>query len=147
MNRRSWRSRLWQRRRSPPSDRHRYRPHRSRPARAATRGALQPDAPWPQDRYGAELATLEQALATLRKRYDYGQLQARQGEIEAQTDPSPADVAELQALRQRLEQLEADLAAEQLHWGVWVEPFWQAVRFGGLGIVIGWILRAIAQGQ
>lgn len=95
------------------------------------------------------------ALANLRKRYEYRQLQARQAELEAAAAASaapgdaepPPTVEELQALQARLEQLETELADVDMSWGVWVEPFWQAVRFGGVGIIIGWILRAIAHGN
>jgi hypothetical protein len=36
---------------------------------------------------------------------------------------------------------EVDLMLESRLLNLW-EPFWQAVRFGGLGIAIGWFLRA-----
>jgi small-conductance mechanosensitive channel len=119
-------------------------------------GALQPDAARTGDALGADIAALETALATLRKRYEYHQLQARKTAIETEAAPSstaedsdqtPPTVEEVQALQARLEQLEEELADVDLSWGVWVEPFWQAVRFGGVGIIIGWILRAIAHGN
>jgi hypothetical protein len=101
------------------------------------------------------LTTLEQAIATLRQRFHYHQLQRQQATLMAQlassesdpTDPLTQLHADLQALQQQLTALEATLEAQHLTWGVWVEPFWQAVRFGGAGIVIGWILRAIVQGN
>jgi hypothetical protein len=158
MNRRPWRSRPSISRRWPktknlgPSRRRSGQIHRHR----SVQGALQPDAARTGDALGADIAALETALATLRKRYEYHQLQARKTAIEAEAAPSstaedsdqtPPTVEEVKALQARLEQLEEELADVDLSWGVWVEPFWQAVRFGGVGIIIGWILRAIAHGN
>lgn len=49
---------------------------------------------------------------------------------------------QLQELSDRLEQIEADLESRLLSWSSFREPFWQIVRFGGLGVVIGIILRS-----
>jgi hypothetical protein len=43
---------------------------------------------------------------------------------------------QLQEISDRLEQLEADLESRLLSWSSLREPFWQIVRFGGLGVVI-----------
>ncbi|WP_199288985.1 hypothetical protein [Pseudanabaena sp. FACHB-1998] len=48
----------------------------------------------------------------------------------------------LQEISDRLEQIEADLESRLLSWSSFREPFWQIVRFGGLGIIIGVILRS-----
>ena len=62
--------------------------------------------------------------------------------------PSPSHpqkeelLKQLQALTEQLEQIEADLESRLLSWSSFREPFWQIVRFGGLGIGIGVILKS-----
>ena len=51
---------------------------------------------------------------------------------------------QLQEISDRLEQLEADLESRLLSWSSLREPFWQIVRFGGIGVVIGVILKSCA---
>lgn len=51
---------------------------------------------------------------------------------------------QLQEIGDRLEQLEADLESRLLSWSSLREPFWQIVRFGGIGVVIGVILKSCA---
>jgi DNA repair exonuclease SbcCD ATPase subunit len=51
---------------------------------------------------------------------------------------------QFQEISDRLEQLEADLESRLLSWSSLREPFWQIVRFGGLGVVIGVILKSCA---
>jgi O6-methylguanine-DNA--protein-cysteine methyltransferase len=53
---------------------------------------------------------------------------------------------ELNQLKTQLETLEFDLESRLVTWGSFQEPFWQAVRFGGLGIVIGWLLKSCSGG-
>ncbi len=49
---------------------------------------------------------------------------------------------QLQTIGDRLEQVEAELESRLIAWSSLREPFWQIVRFGGLGIVIGVILKS-----
>ncbi len=51
---------------------------------------------------------------------------------------------QLDELGEQLEQIEADLESRLLSWSSFREPFWQIVRFGGIGIIIGVILRSCA---
>lgn len=51
---------------------------------------------------------------------------------------------QLQEISDRLEQLEADLESRLLSWSNLREPFWQIVRFGGIGVIIGVILKSCA---
>lgn len=53
---------------------------------------------------------------------------------------------ELNQLKTQLETIEFDLESRLVTWGSFKEPFWQAVRFGGLGIVIGWVLKSCSGG-
>ncbi|HEY9884583.1 MAG TPA: hypothetical protein V6C98_13325 [Thermosynechococcaceae cyanobacterium] len=93
-----------------------------------------------------ELATIERSLADLKERYiqvqqdeqTQAQLQERQGQLKQQGQRSPALKAELAHLQTQLDELEVKLESRLFSWGSLREPFWQVVRFGGLGIVIGW---------
>ena len=49
---------------------------------------------------------------------------------------------QLQALDDQIEQIEADLESRLLSWSSFREPFWQIVRFGGIGVVVGVILKS-----
>lgn len=70
--------------------------------------------------------------------------------VNASTDssstPSPAaDLAtaqaELSRLQQAVDEFELHLASHLLSWQQLREPFWQSVRYGGLGLVGGWVLH------
>lgn len=51
---------------------------------------------------------------------------------------------ELKQLKARLEETELALESQLFSWGGLREVFWQAVRFGGLGVAIGWLLKGWA---
>ncbi|MFN5390489.1 MAG: hypothetical protein ACK5CM_15170 [Pseudanabaena sp.] len=51
---------------------------------------------------------------------------------------------QLDAVTEQLEQIEADLESRLLSWSSFREPFWQIVRFVGIGIFMGVILRGCA---
>ncbi|MBW4631847.1 MAG: hypothetical protein KME30_08050 [Iphinoe sp. HA4291-MV1] len=107
-----------------------------------------------------ELLDVEDALVALKERYN--QVQAdkdRQRELQqrlkrcSQGEPPkglsrhsqlPNMKAELKQIQQQLEVLELNLESQLFSWGSLKEPFWQAVRFGGLGVIIGWILKSVA---
>ena len=107
-----------------------------------------------------ELAAVEQALADLKYRYrdlqnalrQRDQLQKKQSEIEL--------IQELAEINKKIQELSIDLESKlltdadlqrilkRLYWealkeeGVLREWFWQIVRFGGLGFILGWILKS-----
>ena len=118
---------------------------RRRRRRPSPWGALQPPGEaMPDDggdELGAAIAQLEGAIAALRQRYEQIRAnQTQQQTLQAQrSDPSlsPTELADLEA---QLHRLEADLESSLLTWETLAEPFWQAVRFGGLGVIIGWVL-------
>ena len=61
--------------------------------------------------------------------------------------PSPHKeelLKQLQEVGEQLEQIEANLESRLLSWSSFREPFWQIVRFVGIGIIIGVILRSCA---
>ncbi|HEY9696222.1 MAG TPA: hypothetical protein V6D10_03100 [Trichocoleus sp.] len=103
--------------------------------------------------------SLRQAEETLlRLKARYAQIQAdqqRQQELQyrledtrqgLRRDRTPALKAELKAIQQQLDEIEVALESQLFSWSGLKEVFWQAVRFGGLGIVLGWLLRSWAGG-
>jgi hypothetical protein len=95
--------------------------------------------------FDREIAELEQAIAALKQRQAEIELAEREqvvlerqrNELKHKGSKHPDVKQELAQIRSRLEQL--DLILESRLLNLW-EPFWQAVRFGGLGIVIGWFI-------
>lgn len=95
-----------------------------------------------------ELAAVERSLHDLKERYmqvqqdeqTQAQLQQRKEQIkrQRQRSSSPDLKAELTHLQAQLDELEIKLESHLFSWGSLREPFWQIVRFGGLGVVIGW---------
>ncbi|HIK43568.1 MAG TPA: hypothetical protein IGR64_01645 [Leptolyngbyaceae cyanobacterium M65_K2018_010] len=53
--------------------------------------------------------------------------------------------AELNQLETWVEDFETELASRLFSWQHLQEPFWQAVRYGGLGLVGGWFLHWLVQ--
>ena len=82
---------------------------------------------------------------------DFEALQQRYGEVQeafAQWSETRAAIthghlpkAELQRLKKQLETLEETLENRLLSWNNLKEPFWQVLRFVGLGLVLGWFFR------
>lgn len=116
-----------------------------------------PDANTPQSEalefeqeFEQELANVERSLQELKQRYTQvqqdqatqAQLQARQSDLKQQLKrrKSAEMQAELKRLETQLEELETNLESHLFTWGSLKESFWQIIRFGGLGIVIGWFL-------
>jgi seryl-tRNA synthetase len=97
-----------------------------------------------------ELLEAERSLIALKERY--AQVQAdksRQAELQQslkklRKNHQPEMKAELQQIKQQLELLEVSLESQLFSWGSAKKPFWQAVRFGGLGVIIGWLLKSLA---
>jgi protein subunit release factor A len=120
-----------------------------------------------QDEFAQELIKVEQSLADLRQRYHQvtrdsqhqEELQQREQQLRSQWQRSPTPELErqLQEIKEQLQDLEISLESallsdrrlKSLFWeglrkGVIGELFWQIVRFGGLGVVIGWLLKSCA---
>ena len=100
------------------------------------------------------IAEVEQALVALKQRYAQVEsdrqrkveLKHRIEEIRPQlaNNKLPELQAELKEVKTQLETIEVNLESQLFSVDVFKEPFWQAVRFGGLGIVVGWILKSCA---
>lgn len=85
-----------------------------------------------KDRY-AQVQRDEQQLETLQERKANLQAQGKSAKLKA----------ELREIEQQLEELELNLESRLFSWSGLKEVFWQAVRFGGLGIAIGWSLAFV----
>lgn len=83
------------------------------------------------------LTEAERSLAELKQRYSQFQ--------EAQEQLPASEVKSLRGalgeIQEKLEELDVYLKFFLFNWSEAKEPFWQAVRFGGLGVVIGWLLK------
>ena len=111
------------------------------------------------------LSTIERSLLALKERYGAVQtaeieqenLTKHRQEIEAQWQENqlPELEQELQHINEQLQELSVTLesyllsepALQDLFWkglrqGILGEAFWQIVRFGGAGLVLGWLLKS-----
>ncbi|MBE9126382.1 MULTISPECIES: DUF2203 domain-containing protein [unclassified Coleofasciculus] len=107
------------------------------------------------DEFEQALSEVERSLELVKERYNQvqrdrkrqAQLQHRREEIRRSMRNSSNRQtlqAELRQIKEQLETIELNLESQLVSWGSFKEPFWQAVRFGGLGIVIGWLLKSCA---
>jgi seryl-tRNA synthetase len=98
------------------------------------------------------IAAVERSLAALKERYTQIQVdRQRQAELghrreeirqSNRRNPLPQLKEELRQIDRELESIELNLESSLFSWGSIKQPFWQAVRFGGLGILIGWLLKS-----
>lgn len=49
--------------------------------------------------------------------------------------------AQLQTIQTQLEDIDTAIAAQLITWSSFKEPFWQIVRFGGLGFLLGILVK------
>ena len=93
----------------------------------------------PNQEFEQALADAQLKLSAVRERYEQvRQGQGRQGALKRRLEELQQ---ELREVSQQLEVLEVELESRLFSWMRLSEPFWQAVRFGGLGLVGGWILH------
>jgi hypothetical protein len=95
-----------------------------------------------------ELATFERALKDtaddfllLRDRFFAIRRAKAKYEQATTADLSRLSEEDLAQMQDRIEALKVTLESQLLSWREVQEPFWQIVRFSGLGLVIGWFLR------
>lgn len=89
------------------------------------------------------LENVERSLNALKDRYaQVQQDQQRKAELETQKESAKLKT-ELREIEQQLEELELNLESRLFSWSGLTEIFWLAVRFGGLGIAIGWSLAFV----
>jgi hypothetical protein len=107
------------------------------------------------DEIGTEIQDLERLLVDLRDRYEQiqvdeplrSQLQAQitaQQKIPATSDQKANLKAELAKLTDQLDEVEMRLESRLVSWLGLREYFWQIVRFGGFGLLLGWGLTTWA---
>jgi len=97
------------------------------------------------------LQDVERVLGDVKERYEQVkrdrvrqvELGHRREDIRREKSPLPEFKAELRQIQQELETIELNLESSLFSWGSVKAPFWQAVRFGGLGIIIGWMLKSL----
>ncbi|NEP40489.1 MAG: DUF2203 domain-containing protein [Okeania sp. SIO2G4] len=104
--------------------------------------------------FGQALAEVDRSFAALKERYSQVQYyQRRKAELKHRLEEVRPEVRrqktnelreELQRIQTELETIELNLESSLFGWNSIKEPFWQAVRFGGLGIAIGWLLKSCA---
>ena len=102
-----------------------------------------------------EILAVEQLLFALKERYNQvQQAQRRQVELKHRVEEILPELRQhrTQQMREELKKLEAELETIELNlesrlftWNTIKEPFWQAIRFGGAGMIIGWLLNSVAQ--
>lgn len=100
------------------------------------------------------LAQVERSLTELKERLAQVQRdRQRQAELkhlyeEVRQDRSMARSqqmkTQLKQIQQELETLEVSLESSLFSWSSLKEPFWMAVRFAGIGIILGWLLKSCA---
>ena len=106
----------------------------------------------PEPEFAQELEEVERSLLSLKERYiqvesdreQKAQLEQRRQDLQHNKKPTPEIKAELKHIQQQLEVLELNLESQLFSWRSFKKPFWQAVRFGGMGVIIGWILKSCA---
>ena len=107
------------------------------------------------DDFEQALLEVEQNFQSLKERYiqvrrdrqRQAELQHRREQIRnsmRQSNNRQALQTELKQIKEQLETIELNLESQLFSWGSLKEPFWQAVRFGGLGLVLGWLLKSCA---
>lgn len=110
--------------------------------------------------FAEALQEIEQSLGNLKQRYLeveqnqalQSQLREREAELKKELRRTPSYERsrrqplrdELRHIQAQIDTIELNLESQLLSFSSLKEPFWQAVRFGGLGIVIGWILKSCA---
>jgi len=115
---------------------------------------LNPETPGDESEFVQALETVERSLVAVKERYTQIQVdRQRQAELgnlredvrkSVRQNPLPELKKELREIEQELEAIELNLESSLFSWGSIKQPFWQAVRFGGLGILLGWVLKSYA---
>ncbi|MEM8604211.1 MAG: hypothetical protein AAGF24_10295 [Cyanobacteria bacterium P01_H01_bin.121] len=118
---------------------------------------------WDRVAFESSLTDLEQELQALRSRFDqvcrdlHRQQQLQQQLVSEQQDLKQADTlksaeetlalqANLKHLQTDLNDLEIALESKLFSWRGFGDVFWQTVRFLGLGVILGWCLKALSGG-
>lgn len=102
------------------------------------------------DEIGTAIQDLEQLLTDLRDRYQQiqadeplrsqlqEQIATQQQRLKAKPDQKADLKAELAQLNDQLDEVEMRLESRLVSWLGLRAYFWQIVRFGGMGLLLGW---------
>ena len=107
------------------------------------------------DPIATDIRSIETELAALKARYAQVQadealqitLQVQHSELSNARPATPDTQAELKALTTQLDELEMRLESRLLSWLGIRQYFWQIVRFGGAGLLLGWGLAYLTIGD
>lgn len=100
------------------------------------------------------IANVEISLEKLKQRHQQiiedqskkSTLENRQQEIkdlQGKNNSQDSIKSELHYIEKELGDIELRLESDLVKWSSFLEPFWMMVRFGGIGVIIGWILKTI----
>ena len=122
------------------------------PSQDPNRSSTPPDSDESALTFEQVLERVERSLQDVKERHaqiEHDQqlqenLEARSQALRSQLRQSKSSSLklELQKLEKQLEDLEVNLESRLFSWAGFKEVFWQAVRFGGLGIAVGWSLAS-----
>ena len=93
-------------------------------------------------KFATALEETNKDFQALRQRYN--EVRAafiQRTDIQAKITQGHLPNAELRRLQQQMVTLEATLENQLMSWNNLKEPFWQVLRFVGLGLVLGWFFR------
>lgn len=92
--------------------------------------------------FSTALEETSKDFQALRQRYDeVHDAFFQRAEAQAKMTQGHLPRAERKRLQTQIETLEATLENQLLTWNNLREPFWQVLRFVGLGLVVGWFFR------
>ncbi|MBP0020934.1 MAG: hypothetical protein J7647_25665 [Cyanobacteria bacterium SBLK] len=111
-----------------------------------------------EEEFENALIEAEETLARLRQRYyqvksdrkELARLQQKMRELQrgkrkpGKRHPLYPELAEIE---RQIELLELNLESHLFRWRQLREPFWMAIRFGGLGVLLGLFLQSIINSQ
>jgi hypothetical protein len=100
------------------------------------------------------IANVEASLEKIKQRHQQiiedqsrkSELKNRQQEIKElkkENNHQDSIKSELHYIQEELTEIEIRLETELFQWSSLIEPFWLMVRFGGIGVILGWILKTI----
>jgi predicted RNase H-like nuclease (RuvC/YqgF family) len=120
------------------------------PSQDPDRLSIKPDSDESEQSFEEILETVERSLQELKERHaQIEQDQPLQKELEARSQTMRSQLRqskssrlklELRKIEKQLEELEFNLESRLFSWAGFKEVFWQAIRFSGLGIAVGWSL-------
>ncbi|MEM8614294.1 MAG: hypothetical protein AAGF93_19915 [Cyanobacteria bacterium P01_H01_bin.105] len=92
--------------------------------------------------FATALEETDKDFTALRQRYaEVCEAFAQRTQAQAKITQGHLPRAELNRLKKQIETLEETLENQLMSWNNLKEPFWQVLRFVGLGLVLGWFFR------